>query len=344
MIFVPKENISEKDFIGLLERTKETILGPRLSQLKGIGPDKFEDLVFETIKETAVGTTFEGSLIHTNLYDFPDIIAKKYFGAEVKVTVSDKWVSTGNSILEATRDKDVKKIFIFFGKLGGTPDIKFRNYSECLYGVGVTHSPRYKINMELPVGQSIFDKIGVEYDDLRQNSPIAQIKAYYRAQLKEGDELWWIDQQIEDTAASPVIRSFKNLSEEEQRGFIVEAMILFPEMFSPNNSKFERAAAYLVTRHNAVSSSFRDMFSAGGKVELKIGNQTSDVPRIIENLRKHAKEIDITINSLNEEELKNYWRVDLIKKDRIGQWKDLLDAATQSLEFKPSKIFEAGLI
>ena len=121
-------------------------------------------------------------------------------------------------------------------------------------------------------------------------------------------------------------------------------MILSPEMFSPNNSKFERAAAYLVTRHNAVSSSFRDMFSAGGKVELKIGNQTSDVPRIIENLRKHAKEIDITINSLNEEELKNYWRVDLIKKDRIGQWKDLLDAATQSLEFKPSKIFEAGLI
>ena len=291
MIFVPKENISEKDFIGLLEKTKETILGPRLPQLKGIGPDKFEDLVFEAMKDSAIGTTFEGLLIHTNLYDFPDIIAKKYFGAEVKVTVSDKWVSTGNSILEATRDKNVKKIFIFFGKLGGTPDIKFRNYSECLYGVGVTHSPRYKINMELPAGQSIFDKIGVEYDDLRRNNPIAQIKAYYRAQLKEGDELWWIDQQIEDTASSPVIRSFNNLSEEEQRRFVVETMIFFPEIFSKNKpkSKFERAAAYLVTRHNAISASFRDKFTAGGAVKINIGTKTFITPHIMGKLRILSK-------------------------------------------------------
>jgi len=193
------------------------------------------------------------------------------------------------------------------------------------------------------VGQSIFDKIGVGYDDLRQNNPIAQIKAYYRSQLKEGDELWWIDQQIEDTAASPVIRSFQNLPQEDQRSFIVETMILFPEMFSSNNSKFERAAAYLVTRHNAISSSFRDMFSAGGKVNLKVGSKILPVPQIIEKLRTHAKEINIAIKTINEEELKNYWRVDLIKKDRIEQWKNLLDVAGKDLGFKPSKIFEAGL-
>lgn len=39
---------------------------------------------------------------------FPDIIAEKYYGVEVKSTKENHWTSTGSSIVESTRDKNVE--------------------------------------------------------------------------------------------------------------------------------------------------------------------------------------------------------------------------------------------
>lgn len=38
----------------------------------------------------------------------PDIVAEKYYGIEVKSTVSDKWKSVGSRILETTREETWK--------------------------------------------------------------------------------------------------------------------------------------------------------------------------------------------------------------------------------------------
>src|SRR5687768_1542791 len=114
------------------------------------------------------------------------------------MTSGDKRVSSGYSILETTRVQDVEYMYLFFGKFGGDIDIKYRPYQDYLYDIGVTHSPRYKINMDLTEGNSIFDKMRIPYEVLRkENSPIKKIKEYYRKQLEEGEELWWIDPQID---------------------------------------------------------------------------------------------------------------------------------------------------
>ena len=79
---------------------------------------------------------------------FPDIIAEKYYGVEVKSTKENHWTSTGSSIVESTRDKNVENIYMLFGKLGGkTAEFKCRPYEDCLSDIAVTHSPRYLINM-----------------------------------------------------------------------------------------------------------------------------------------------------------------------------------------------------
>ena len=102
---------------------------------------------------------------------FPDIIAEKYYGVEVKSTKENHWTSTGSSIVESTRDKNVENIYMLFGKLGGkTAEFKCRPYEDCLSDIAVTHSPRYLINMELTKEQTIFSKMGVAYDQLR-NAP-----------------------------------------------------------------------------------------------------------------------------------------------------------------------------
>lgn len=99
---------------------------------------------------------------------FPDIIAEKYYGIEVKMTKKDHWTSVGGSIVESTRDKYVEDIYVLFAKMGGLyPEFLCRPYQEVMSDITVTHSPRYLIDMKLDKGRTIFDKMNLSYDELR---------------------------------------------------------------------------------------------------------------------------------------------------------------------------------
>jgi len=343
MIFVNKNEVLEADFVALLERAKEGLLKKAPKKLPS--PTKFEEDVYSEMRKAARKTEFEGYVELTGTHAFPDIIAKRYFGVEVKMTQSDKWQSSGNSVLESTRIEEVERIFLFFGKFGGKFDIKYRLYQECLFDISVTHSPRYKIDMDLPVGTSIFDKMGTDYGRLRKSdNPIKKVKNYYRGQLGEGEELWWIDEQSE-IEASAIIKPYRNLNDEEKGTFFIDTIILFPEMFSNSTVKFERPAAYLITTFNAVSSNLRDVYTAGGQVKIKVKNDKILVPKIIYHLYINAEKIRNRIKEINDETLKYYWRVDTIQEDKLGQWGDLLSEKAVKFDDKYSvfDVFNAGL-
>jgi len=349
MIFVDKNNIQEDNFLSLLTHTKSNCINQLRTlgdQVVKVNGDEFETLVYNNSLKAAVSTEFEGHVIQTGSHAFPDIVAKKYFGLEVKVTKDNKWVSTGNSILETTRVEGVERIYMFFGKLAGGVDIKYRPYQDCLYDIGVTHSPRYKIDMDLAEGHSIFDKMGLPYDVLRkEKNPIGKIKDYYRAQLQDGEELWWIDTQVEEKAVSPIIKPFRMLDKEEKEKFRAEAMIFFPEIFGKSQTKYERPAAYLITNYNSVSSNIRDIFTAGGQMTIFINGVEVLIPQIFYNLMEKAKEIQDMIENIPDEKLKNYWRTEQIKAPRIEQWKQILDYQTGTLlgSMPASSIYEWGL-
>jgi len=349
MLYVEKKDIREKRFIDLLTETRQNSLielGKQGSKAKDISSLGFEKLVFEQMSFSAQNTEFDRKIRQGGPHGFPDIIAEGYFGAEIKMTTGDKWLSTGNSVLESTRPEDVQKIYIFFGKFGGEIDIKYRAYQECLYDIGVTHSPRYKINMDLPKGAAIFDKMGIEYDMLRKEpNPIKKIKEYYRSKLEEGEELWWIDPQPEEDSTIPVIKSFRKLNTDTQEKFMIEVMILFPEVFSASSVKFERIATYLVTNYSAVSSSLRDIFTAGGKQVLIVKNKNIIVPKIFSKLFLNAKAIAQTLETIDSEKLSYHWRVFQPNKPKKLQWMELLNhnSAWRDKGLQASDIFKAGL-
>ena len=122
MIYVQNQAITAEEFEQLLSKTKSYCL-KRISEqsLKGMQGVPFENLVFQQMSAAAIGTKFENEIEQTGPQTFPDIIAKKYYGAEVKVTTDDKWMSTGNSVLETTRREDIERIYVFFGKFGAIP-------------------------------------------------------------------------------------------------------------------------------------------------------------------------------------------------------------------------------
>lgn len=356
MIFVNNKKVTEADFVTLLTATRNKTLGAlriNPSAARQLEPEEFELEVYNRMVEAAKDTEFENEVEYDpGSHAFPDLVAKKLYGAEVKRTIADKWVTTGNSVQESTRVEEVDRIYLFFGKLGGNIDIKFRPYQDCLFDIGVTHSPRYKIDMGLSKGKSIFDKMGVDYDKLRKEPFIVAmktIKEFYRSKLQPGEELWWMDAVPDESSRSLILKPFRNLSSEKQKSFLIETMILFPELFDDRmlrgNQKYDRAAAYLITKHDSYNSSFRDLFSAGGRVKISIKNKTVFIPKVLYKLFKLAKEINTQIGKIADEDLSFYWKVKKIRESKISRWKKLVNANSHWTDkgVRASDIFEAGL-
>ena len=199
MLISSNKDVENKDFENLIDLTtnilKENSIKQNDRYLKLLG-DKLEDEVYEVMCSCAQNTPFEGTIELVSGQKFPDIIANNYYGVEVKSTKQNHWRTTGNSVLESTRVIDIQRIYMLFGKIYNPIEFKCRLYQDCLYDVIVTHSPRYVIDMDLTLGNTIFDKVGIDYDNIRLSSnPIKPFKEYYRNKLSEGQELWWLDNE-----------------------------------------------------------------------------------------------------------------------------------------------------
>lgn len=238
----------------------------------GCDSKQLEKEVLSAMKEQCKGTSFLPDDIQlVSGQRFPDIIASKHFGVEVKSTKENKWVSTGSSIVESTRIEDVNHIYMLFGKLGGKPiEFKCKPYYNCLYDIAVTHSPRYLIDMEITQERTIFSKMGIEYDKFRlSEDPISTVRSYYLEKIKKEKRMampWWIGSE---TVTSPTLRlwSGRSLDQEKQNIYKAQLLILFPTEIC--NSNYDRATLWLCIRHSIINTHFRDLFTAGGQVQIE---------------------------------------------------------------------------
>lgn len=248
-----------------------------------------EDAVKEALDVCAQGTPFSGSIEKISGGRFPDIIAgnPKIYGVEVKSTEKDHWVTTGSSILESTRVDTVERIYLTFGKLGGNIEFLSRPYEDCLYSIAVTHMPRYKIDMRLPKGESIFDKMQIPYDELRKmQNPVPPVARYLRSQLREGESLWWAGDNTEEEV-SYKIRTWNNLSSEEQTDCIVYAFVHFPEIIS---GQYDDYALWLASQ-GIVNSHLRDSFTAGGRETEILKGKVYRLPGIYRRIKNNKDKI-----------------------------------------------------
>lgn len=285
-----------------------------------------EPYVSDLMKELAIGTVFENSIELIGEQKFPDIVAKKYYGIEVKTTTKDHWKTTGNSVFEGTRVSDVERIFMLFAKLASPIEFRCRPYEEVLSEIVVTHSPRYLIDMNLEQGKTIFDKIKMPYDILRKNeNPIRPIVDYYKSKLKPGEELWWMDAENNSKPSSIIIKIWSNLTLKEKQELKNRSMVYFPELFGNSNDKFGRLAIWLVTREAVVCPNVRDLFTAGGKRDYIIGKIVyQKVPRIFLNLFENVPNIVEIIMHTSAFELSEYWESRTTDRTKLLDWINLI--------------------
>lgn len=289
---------------------------------------KLEEDVRDALVRCAIHTPFEGTIQLVSGAFFPDIVANKYYGVEVKSTNKNHWKSIGSSILESTRDQNVERIYLTFGKLCAPVAFRSRPYEECLSGISVTHYPRYKIDMDLQKGATIFDKMGISYDSLRKmDNPVAPVSKYYKSQLREGESLWWApDSDAESNEVPVTVRLWSALSPAEKTHFTVQGYALFPEILSKgSNKKYQRYALWLATNCGIINTNIRDQFSAGGQVDIFTTNGNFEkMPAAFGRIEKNRDLITETILLASEATLCEYWGVEAIAENRIIQWSKIV--------------------
>mgnify|MGYP003206065074 FL=1 len=271
---------------------------------RSLSPNLLETVSVNCMKEIAPSTPFRPEEIRlVSGMAFPDIIAETFYGVEVKSTQSNHWKSTGSSIIETTRNKNVESIYMLFGKLGGEPEFRCRPYEDCLYDITVTHSPRYLIDMETDKNNTIFAKMHTSYNELRNSKDsIAQVRRYYRDLIKTEKKNvmpWWLD-EIEDKSNSLIVRHITSITAEEKQKLIVQMYLLFPACMIESN--YMEPAMWLVVYHKIVCHNMRDYFSAGGKARYLNGQKLRvPVPAIVKRFLDIAPIIKNEVNQMISE-------------------------------------------
>lgn len=302
-----------------LEACKTKLSGYPESCIKKHDGTKFEPVLVEVMEDVAKSHPFLGlSVERISGQRFPDIVVTLpdgvKFGVEVKTTTGDRWTTTGGSIFESTRVDGIEVIFLFFAKLGGQVDYRYGLHEHFLKSVKITHSPRYDIDMTLQPGETIFDEIGMSYDDVRRlNNPFQPFRSYMIEKHGSGADVWWIGDENSDkesTAAPLTFRSYSELNIDEKRELEAEMCALIPEIFcvgkANRQTKYSRVSTYLAARHRIVNHALRDLFSAGGTISYRHFN---NVPRVLERLtdRDFLHLIHLFLENCDPSLLDEYW-------------------------------------
>ncbi|WP_028125401.1 hypothetical protein [Eremococcus coleocola] len=328
-----------------LEFMYQTKTDPRFS--RKTSPTEFEKLVVDAseivLKEMEISCHIDYT---EGGHAFPDIVynfgGNNLFGIEVKSSTqanasNTSWSILGNSILGTTR-VNVLDLHIIFIKVGDNGCfINSARYEDAVSDVAVTHSPRYKLDLNQNPEDSFFSRSGISYDDMKNSeNPIGLVTDYFKNQ---GLTAWWI---AESTPA--VIKNWNELKTYEKNEILAKSLILFPEIiYSKSSDKYKNLSKWLVANYSVVDSSLRDKFTAGGRVNLNFNDKTfKNLPRIFATLKDLSKLFMHELKNVSIKELQQYWPAynpqNDTFKDRIYFWKKIVSEGFANNDYKEKYI------
>lgn len=295
-------------------------------------PKDFENRVREVLRDLGkVAVNFD-----PHPYVFPDIVIDQY-GVEVKFTTNDTWRSVANSVFESTRDHNVKHIYIIFGKMGGSPAVKWGRYEDCVMHVRTSHVPRFEV--EIDTHKSLFRQMGVTYEDFRVSSleeKMKRIREYARSRLKEGEHLWWLEDRPEsEHSLSLQVRLYMHLPQAEKRKLRAEASLLCPQIVKPSRSKnkYNDVTMYILTYHGVLCPQARDLFSAGSVAMRADGTRGGNY--VLRALQDIEAEMVAAAGYLENALFVEYWGEGCKPENRIAEWLKRADSFAK--EWRPSE-------
>lgn len=324
-----------KEFEKLLDLAKEQLtLEARENVFQT--SKSFEERVRRLLKDLAavLGVQIDA---HSHPFAFPDISIGE-FGVEVKYTANDTWRSVANSVFETYRSPEVKTVYVVFGKMGGTPEVRWDKYEDCVIHVRTSHVPRFEL--EIGAESSLFELIGVQYDEFRHltlHEKMMHIRRYAKGRMKTGERLWWIDDHEEPQHTLPIqVRLYTSLTMSEKRRVRAEAVLLCPQILRGGRvrNKYDDVAMFLLTYHGIIASQTRDLFSAGSVAHVVDKHRGGIyIQRSIEALQP---EMLLAASEMDDALFVEYWGRSVPPEQRIKEWLLLADEFAEG--WKPSNV------
>ncbi|WP_394795986.1 restriction endonuclease [Armatimonas sp.] len=326
--------MTEADFEALLSKVAYQLTVESQRDLFKTSKE-FETRVREVLTETGSGDMNIDFDPHPHV--FPDIAIGSY-GVEVKFTTNDTWRSVANSIFEGSRNSSVENIYVVFGKMGGSPEVRWGKYDDCVIHVRTSHVPRFEV--EMTSRESLFKKLNIEYKDfsvLPADEKMRYIRQYARARLKTGERLWWLEDSSDQEHSLPFqARLYMNLDQQEKRRLRAEAALLCPQIVKPSRgkNKYDDVVLYLLTYHGVLCPQARDLFSAGS-VALRSDSQRGGnyVRRALQDIETEMLE---AANRLENALFVEYWEKSVRPENRIAEWLARADSFAEG--WKPSEV------
>ena len=333
--------MTPESFEGILDRAVE-LLTDAVRQSTDLyrDPRQFQEQVRSVLIMAAADTGYSVQPTF-HAHAFPDIRANG-FGVEVKHTTKDTWLAVANSIFEGMRDPNVHSVYVVYGKLGGTPEVRWRRYEDCVTHVRVSHSPRFVVEME-GTRAPLFQHMGISYQNFAQlpdKEKMRHVREYSRQRPKKaGERLWW----LEPNHSVPLnVRFYMHLQQDEKRTLRGEAALLCPQICKPSRArkKYEDVTTYLLTYHGVLCSQARDLFTAGSVAE-HIAPLYEDEPNVSKALRGIEPEIRKAAASLDDALFVEYWGKSCAPSRRINEWLKCADRFAK--DWHPSRnLFRRG--
>lgn len=305
------ENILNETVLRLTAEARATTF----SQSK-IFENRVRQILQEVVSNQQIAIDFD-----PHPYGFPDIAMGEY-GVEVKFTTNDTWRSVANSVFEGLRVKGVNYIYVIFGKMGGIPEVKWGKYEDCVMHVRTSHVPRFEV--EIGAKQSLFNKMGVTYEEFKEADPeekMKHVRKYARGRLKEGERLWWLEDEFDQQHTLPMqARLYIHLDQQEKRKLRAEAALLCPQIVKSSRSKnkYDDVVLYILTYHGVLCSQARDLFSAGSVALRADGTRGGNY--ILRALKDIENEMQAAAQRLDDKLFIEYWGKSCAPDLRISEW------------------------
>lgn len=310
-----------------------TIVQKEPNLYKHMSSSDVEWFSFNSMVEVAPSIGFPEKCIDlVSGHVFPDIVLRgKHYGVEIKSTQKDQWTSTGSSIIESTRDANTDRIYMMFGKLGGSPEFKCKPYQMCLSNIAVTHSPRYLIDMNMESDDNIFAKMNVDYEEFRkleESHKISRVREYYlqKAKRENKQEMpWWMNE------TTNVNLSFYNdLPADKKRVIQAKACILFQSLYDEDNrNRYRPVSLWLCNNYSLLCPNIRDEFSAGGKCDIINGVKLErPYPHIVRELLLSHEYIKELLQYPDEDiirGIKDYWDFQYDESNLYESWLSMIE-------------------
>jgi hypothetical protein len=224
----------------------------------------------------------------------------------------------------------VKKIYIVFGKMGGEAEVKWAAYEKSVIHVRTSHVPRFEVEVFPLHSQSLFDLMGVRYDDFRSSKmeeKMHHIRRYARNRLEKGERLWWLDDTSDSSHTLPIqARLYTKISSEEKLKLRAEAVLLCPSVVRSSRArdKYDDVVLYILTYHGVLCHQARDLFTAGSVADPN--KDKKDGINIQKSIALIEDHIVAAAARLDDELFVEYWGYSVSKDLRIFEWLKKADA------------------